>query len=174
MTRFPRSVATTVLSAMLVGLLLPATARGQAPPSAPATPASPQSPRSEADGDGVGASRPVDGYTVGAAALNVLWVPFKVAECGIMSGFAVLGFIFTLGAGRDWSASALEEGCVHKRRIQGDDRRPPPPHAPPGERARSPRGPSRGEGNSRFSPRSARTVSDSRSHSRWHTMWVWT
>ena len=138
MTRFPRSVATAVLSAMLAGLLPPATARGQAPPTAPAAPESPQSSRSEADGDGVGASRPVDGYTVGAGALNVLWVPFKVAECGIMSGFAVLGFIFTLGAGRDWSASALEEGCVHKWLIQGDDLRPPPPLAPPGERAPRP------------------------------------
>src|SRR5215467_2977050 len=127
MTRFPRSVATAVLSAMLAGLLPPATARGQAPPTAPAAPASPQSPRSEADGD-----------AVGAAALNVLWVPFKVAECGVMSGFAVLGFIFTLGAGRDWSASALEEGCVHKWLIQGDDLRPPPPLAPPGERAPRP------------------------------------
>jgi hypothetical protein len=35
-----------------------------------------------------------------------------------MSGFAVLGFVFTLGAGRDWSASALEEGCVHKWLIE--------------------------------------------------------
>src|SRR5215468_1957811 len=136
MTRFPRSVATAVLSAMLAGLLPPATARGQAPPTAPAAPASPQSPRSETDGDGTGASTPVDGYTVGAAALNVLWVPFKVAECGIMSGFAVLGFAFTLGAGRDWSASALEEGCVHKWLIEGDDLRPPP--APPGPRASQP------------------------------------
>lgn len=141
MTRFPRSVATVVLSAMLTGLLPTATARGQTPPTAPAAPPSPalsQSPRSEADGDGMGASRSVDGYTVGAAALNVLWVPFKVAECGIMSGFAVLGFVFTLGAGRDWSASALEEGCVHKWLLEGDDLRPPPPLAPPGERAPKP------------------------------------
>jgi hypothetical protein len=138
MTRCPRSVATAVLSAMLAGLLLPATARGQAPPTAPASPASSQSSRNEADGDGVGASRQMDGYTVGAAALNVLWVPFKVAECGIMSGFAVLGFVFTLGAGREWSASALEEGCVRKWLIEGDDLRPPPPPAPPGERAPRP------------------------------------
>jgi hypothetical protein len=41
-----------------------------------------------------------------------------------MSGFAVLGFVFTLGAGRDWSASALEEGCVHKWLIEADDLRP--------------------------------------------------
>jgi hypothetical protein len=135
MTRCPRSVATAVLSAMLAGLLPPATARGQAPSTAPA---SSQSSRSEADGDGVGASRQMDGYTVGAAALNVLWVPFKVAECGIMSGFAVLGFVFTLGAGRDWSASALEEGCVRQWLIEGDDLRPPPPPAPPGEPAPRP------------------------------------
>lgn len=75
-------------------------------------------------------SRQVDGYTVGAAAINVLWVPFKVAECGIMSGFAVLGFVFTLGAGRDWSASALEEGCVHKWLIEADDLRPAPTSHP--------------------------------------------
>src|SRR5215470_12017705 len=137
MTRFPSSVAIAVLSTMLAGLLPPATARGQAPPTPPAAPAPSPSPRSDADGDGVGASRPVDGYTVGAAALNVFWVPFKVAECGVMSGFALLGFVFTLGAGRDWSASALEEGCVHKWLIQGDDLRPPPPLAPaPGERPR--------------------------------------
>src|SRR5262249_8527243 len=126
MTRYPRSVATAVLSAMLAGLLPPATARGQAPPTAPASPASSQSSRSEADSDGAGASRQMDGYTVGAAALNVLWVPFKVAECGIMSGFAGLGFVFALGASRDWSASALEEGCVRKWLIEGDDLRPPP------------------------------------------------
>jgi hypothetical protein len=136
MTRFPRSVATVVLSAMLGGLLPPAPAQGQAPPTAPGAPASPQSPGSE--GDGMGGSPPMDGYTVGAAALNVLWVPFKVAECGIMSGFAVLGFVFTLGAGRDWSASALEEGCVHKWLIEGNDLRPAPPMAPPGERAPRP------------------------------------
>src|SRR5215470_1655558 len=136
MTRFPRSVATAVLSAMLAGLLPPATAGGQAPPTTPAAPTSPQSSRSEADGDGMGASRPVDGYTVGAAALNVLWVPFKLAECGIMSAFAVLAFIFPLGAGRDWSASALEEGCVHKWLIEADDLRPPP--APPGPPAPRP------------------------------------
>ena len=59
-----------------------------------------------------------------------LWVPFKVAERGIMSGFAVLGFVFTLGAGRDWSASALEEGCVHKWLIEADDLRPAPTSHP--------------------------------------------
>jgi hypothetical protein len=134
MTGFPRSVATVVLSAMLSALLPSAPAQGQAPPTAPGAPASPQSPGSEGDGMG----RPMDGYTVGAAALNVLWVPFKVAECGIMSGFAVLGFVFTLGAGRDWSASALEEGCVHKWLIEGNDLRPAPPMAPPGERAPRP------------------------------------
>jgi len=106
---------------MLVGFLPPAAALGQTPPPAPASPPSAQS---EAEGDAKSASQPVDGYTVGAAALNVLWVPFKVAECGIMSGFAVLGFVFTLGAGRDWSASALEEGCVHKWLIEPDDLRP--------------------------------------------------
>jgi hypothetical protein len=121
MTQFPRSIATAVLIPMLVGFLPPAAALGQTPPPAPASPPSAQS---EAEGDAKSASQPVDGYTVGAAALNVLWVPFKVAECGIMSGFAVLGFVFTLGAGRDWSASALEEGCVHKWLIEADDLRP--------------------------------------------------
>jgi hypothetical protein len=121
MTQFPRSIATAVLIPMLVGFLPPAAAFGQTPPPAPASPPSAQS---EAEGDAKSASQPVDGYTVGAAALNVLWVPFKVAECGIMSGFAVLGFVFTLGAGRDWSASALEEGCVHKWLIEADDLRP--------------------------------------------------
>jgi hypothetical protein len=138
MTRCPKSVATAVLSAMLAGLLPPAAARGQAPPTAPASPASSPSSRSGTDGDGVGASLQMDGYTVGAAALNVLWVPFKVAECGMMSGFAVLGFVFTLGAGKDWSASALEEGCVRNWLIEGDDLRPPPPPVPPGERASRP------------------------------------
>jgi|SRR5262245_24074076 len=133
MTRFRRSAVTAVLMAMLAGLLLPPAALGQA--QVGATP-SPQSPQGEAEGGATTAARPVDGYTVGAAALNVLWVPFKVAECGIMSGFAVLGFAFTLGAGRDWSASALEEGCVHKWLIEGDDLRPPP--APPGPRASQP------------------------------------
>lgn len=133
MTRFRKSAATAVLMAMLAGLLQPPSALGQAQPGA--TPSA-QSPQGEAEGGATTAARPVDGYTVGAAALNVLWVPFKVAECGIMSGFAVLGFVFTLGAGRDWSASALEEGCVHKWLIEGDDLRPPP--APPGPRASQP------------------------------------
>ncbi len=133
MTRFRRSAGTVVLMAMLAGLLQPPAALGQAQPGA--TP-SPQSSQGEAEGGATTDARPVDGYTVGAAALNVLWVPFKVAECGIMSGFAVLGFVFTLGAGRDWSASALEEGCVHKWLIEGDDLRPPP--APPGPQAPRP------------------------------------
>ena len=133
MTRSRRSAAIAILMAMLAGLLQPPAALGQAQPGA--TPP-PQSPQGEAEGGATTAARPVDGYTVGAAALNVLWVPFKVAECGIMSGFAVLGFAFTLGAGRDWSASALEEGCVHKWLIEGDDLRPPP--APPGPRASQP------------------------------------
>jgi len=113
--------------AMLVGFLPPPAALGQTPPTAPASPPSAQS---EAEGDAKSTARPVDGYMVGAAALNVLWVPFKVAECGIMSGFAVLGFVFTLGAGRDWSASALEEGCVHKWLIEADDLRPAPTSHP--------------------------------------------
>jgi len=133
MTRFQSSAVTVVLMAMLAGLLQPPAALGQAQPGA--TP-SPQSPQGEAEGGATRADRPVDGYTVGAAALNVLWVPFKVGECGIMSGFAVLGFVFTLGAGRDWSASALEEGCVHKWLIEADDLRPPP--APPGPPASRP------------------------------------
>ena len=77
MTRSPRSIATAVLIAMLVGFLPPAAALGQTPPPAPASPPSAQS---EAEGDAKSASQPVDGYMVGAAALNVLWVPFKVAE----------------------------------------------------------------------------------------------
>src|SRR5215813_12425901 len=134
MTRFRRTAVIVVLMTMLAGLLPPPAALGQAQPGA--TP-SPQSPQGEAEGGATtAAARPVDGYTVGAAALNVLWVPFKVAECGIMSGFAELGFVFTLGAGRDWSASALEEGCVHKWLIEGDDLRPPP--ALPGPRAPQP------------------------------------
>ena len=133
MTRFRRSAVTAVLMAMLAGLLQPPAALGQAQPGA--TP-SPQSPQGAAEGGATRADRPVDGYTVGAAALNVLWVPFKVGQCGIMSGLAVLGFVFTLGAGRDWSASALEEGCVHKWLIEGDDLRPPP--APPGPSASRP------------------------------------
>jgi hypothetical protein len=88
MTRFPRSIATAVLIAMLVVFLPPAAALGQTPPTAPASPPSAQS---EAEGDAKSTARPVDGYVAGAAALNVLWVPFKVAECGIMSGFAGQG-----------------------------------------------------------------------------------
>jgi len=133
MTRFRRTAVIVVLMAMLAGLLPPPAALGQAQPGA--TP-SPQSPQGAAEGGATRADRPVDGYTVGAAALNVLWVPFKVGQCGIMSGLAVLGFVFTLGAGRDWSASALEEGCVHKWLIEGDDLRPPP--APPEPRASRP------------------------------------
>jgi hypothetical protein len=107
MTRFPRSIATAVLISMLVGFLPPAAALGQTPPTAPA---SPPSARSEVEDDAMRASCQVDGYTVGAAALNVLWVPFKVAECGISR--------------QGLERLSPEEGCVHKWLIEADDLRP--------------------------------------------------
>jgi len=72
------------------------------------------------------ASRGVDRYDVGAAALNVIWIPVKAATCGISAGAGALAFIVTLGAVRGWTVSAFEEGCVEKWLVTGADLRPSP------------------------------------------------
>ena len=131
MTCFRKGAAIALLTAMLVGWLEPAAALAQAEP-APASPAQPA--RSDTVGTQASAASHVDGYDVGAAAINVVWVPFKIGVCGVSSGLAALAFIATLGTGRDWSASVFEEGCVHKWLIQGDDFRPASPQPPPGNR----------------------------------------
>ena len=87
-----------------------------------------------AQGEAPAAARPRDGYDVGAAAVNVLWVPFKVGVCGMAGGLAGLVFVATLGAARNWSGSVLEEACVHHWLIDGDDLRPMPALAPPPDR----------------------------------------
>jgi|SRR5262245_9706067 len=69
-------------------------------------------------------SRGVDRYDVGAAALNVIWIPVKAATCGISAGAGALAFIVTLGAVRGWTVSAFEEGCVHDWLLTGADLRP--------------------------------------------------
>jgi len=71
----------------------------------------------------------VDRYAVGAAAANVLWVPAKVAMCGISAGAGALAFVFSLGALGGWSESAFDEGCVRKWLLTGNDFRPGPPQA---------------------------------------------
>ena len=134
MTRFRTGAATALLAAMLTGWLEPAAALAQAQA---ATPSSAPPSQSDADGAPAGAARHVDGYDVGAAAVNVVWIPFKIGVCGISSGLAALAFIATLGTGRDWSASVFEEGCVHQWLIQGDDFRPAAVQ-PPGNRESRP------------------------------------
>ena len=123
MTCFRKGAAIALLTAMLVGWLEPAAVLVQAQP-APSAPA--QLARSDADGTRASASGHVDGYDVGAAAVNVVWIPFKIGVCGVSSGLAALAFIATLGTGRDSSASVFEQWCVDKWLIQGDDFRPTP------------------------------------------------
>lgn len=134
MTRSRKGAATALMIAMLASWLEPAAALAQAQP-APSAPT--ESVRSDADSTSTRAGG-VDGYDVGAAAVNVVWIPFKIGVCGVSSGLAALAFIATLGTGRDWSASVFEEGCVHKWLIQGDDFRPASPQPPPGSRESRP------------------------------------
>jgi hypothetical protein len=70
------------------------------------------------------APRAFDKYDLGAAAANVLWVPFKAGTCGITAGVGVLAFILTLGAVRSWTESAVDEGCIRNWLLIGDDFRP--------------------------------------------------
>ena len=67
-----------------------------------------------------------DRYDLGAAAANVLWVPFKAGTCAISAGLGALAYIATLGAARGWSESAFEEGCVRNWLVTGADLRPAP------------------------------------------------
>ena len=68
----------------------------------------------------------VDRYDVGAAAANVLWLPFKAGVCGISAGLGAMVFLVTLGAARGWSESAFDEGCIENWLITGADLRPMP------------------------------------------------
>jgi len=108
-----------VLSLALVGTI-PVAALAQAIQPLPPEPARVTPPP---------APHRVDRYAVGAAAANVLWVPAKVAWCGISAGTGALAFMFSLGALAGWTESALEEGCVHKWLLTGDDFRPAPASA---------------------------------------------
>jgi len=125
MTRFWKSTTLTLALFMVV----------EGSPGHPATmahaqpeaPASAQSPQVDGSKEATGASRHWDGYDVGAAALNVVWVPFKAGVCGITGGVGILVFVASFGFTRDWSASALQEGCVNKWLIDGDDLRPSSP-----------------------------------------------
>src|SRR5262249_22951897 len=101
-------IVMVMLSLLLAGPLQSSSAQGLQSPTLAPTPA----------------SRGVDRYDVGAAALNVIWVPVKAATCGISAGAGALAFIVTLGAARGWTASAFEEGCVHDWLLTGADLRP--------------------------------------------------
>ena len=79
------------------------------------------------------ASSGVDRYDVGAAAANVLWVPIKVAVCSLSFGAGAIVFGITLGAASDWTRSALEQGCVDKWLLTGNDFRPVPRYATAGQ-----------------------------------------
>ena len=72
----------------------------------------------------VTATRDFDRYDVGAAAANVLWIPFKVGVCGISAGVGALAFILTIGAARGWTESAFDEGCAHNWLLTGANFRP--------------------------------------------------
>ncbi len=70
------------------------------------------------------APRGFDRYDFGAAAANLLWIPFKIGTCGISAGAGALAFIFTLGFARGWTESAFDEGCVRDWLLTGEDFRP--------------------------------------------------
>jgi hypothetical protein len=53
----------------------------------------------------------------------------------VSTGLAVTAFVVTLGATRDWAASAFEEGCLRKWLLSGDDLRPPADVTPATESA---------------------------------------
>ena len=79
------------------------------------------------------ASSGADRYDVGAAAANVLWVPIKIATCGLTAATGVIVFGITLGAASNWTRSAFEEGCAQKWLLTGDDFRPVPRYATAGQ-----------------------------------------
>jgi hypothetical protein len=109
------ATAGLVLSIAASGMLQSA-ALAQTPPESPTAPETAPVPRQ--------AGARIDAYDVGAAAANVLWVPFKIGQCGIGAGVGIVGFVLTLGFARDWTLSAMEEACARDWLLSGDDFRP--------------------------------------------------
>ena len=70
-------------------------------------------------------SRP-DGYDVGAAFANVVWVPLRVGWCGVSAGFGLIVLAATVGTTRAWVASIFDQACLDKWLLNGDDLRPAP------------------------------------------------
>ena len=88
--------------------------QAQAPAPPPAAPAEPE-PVPAAGTERVPYQRiEVTGaHRVGAAALNVLYVPGKVITCGAGVGVATLMMLATFGSQYDWAVRFVEEGCGH-------------------------------------------------------------
>ena len=72
------------------------------------------------------ASRGIDRYDIGAAAMNVLWLPIKASVCGIAAGAGALVFLVSFGTARGWTESAFDEGCIQNWLLTGADIRPMP------------------------------------------------
>jgi len=123
MNRWPGRSATAILIVVLAASPLLPAAMAE---SQPGTPAPAGTPMVAGGADTTNAPRHWDGYDIGAAAVNVVWVPFKIGVCAISGGLGALVFVASLGTARDWSASAFHEGCVDKWLIEGDDLRPVP------------------------------------------------
>ena len=71
-----------------------------------------------------------DAYDVGAAFANAVWVPTRLMWCGVSAGMALTALVATVGAARDWAASAFEASCLSGWLLTGDDFRGPTEAAP--------------------------------------------
>ena len=121
-----RVVACTLVAVVVLGLLPPSVlAQQPAPPPAPASqPALVEVMPVEAP-----AGSRADVYDVGAGVLTVARMPFNATLCGLGAlGGSVL-FLLTFGSAYRATTRMVEEGCVHRWVLRGDDLRP---HGAPG------------------------------------------
>lgn len=74
--------------------------------------------------EAVKSSEGADSWDVGAAALNVIFIPGKASLC-VLGGIVAIGLMgATLGSGYRSAARATEAGCTGQWVITGDDIRP--------------------------------------------------
>lgn len=113
-----RLIAATLVLSLILGGSVHTRAWAQSPMSTDRTETLPaQAPA---------ASRGIDRYDIGAAAMNVLWLPIKASVCGIAAGAGALVFLLSFGTARGWTESAFDEGCIQNWLLTGADIRPMP------------------------------------------------
>ena len=113
-----RLIATTLVLSLTLGGSFHARAWAQSPMSTEHTETLPAQASA--------ASRGMDRYDIGAAAMNVLWLPIKASFCGMAAGAGALVFLVSFGTARGWTESAFDEGCVQNWLLTGADIRPMP------------------------------------------------